>query len=265
MHLNMDKAVVTLKCPVCPKTYTNKDSLRKHLSRNVCKISDAPAQESNQGSDQSSTINSLVKLVTEMRDEIQVIKSVQGVTQGTVEFIKQQVAQLPKSAVTNNNQNLNVICFGKDDDFLKILEDQLTPLKALEFVRDCALSSADGDCRLLNRVYFPVGVKPAITYGNKSKTVFVYFDEKMNRVTEKNKNVIAKKIADNLQRCYLKGSLSLKDPDDKSITLGKNELPMHSYDRETLTKHVHALQEGKYQVNLMRYLDIPFESDFIQQ
>jgi hypothetical protein len=259
----MDKATTTIKCPICPKIYTNKDSLRKHLSRNVCKIPDP------QDLSQTNTINSLVKLVTEMRDEIQVIRSVQGDTQGKVDFIKQQVSQLPQSQITNNtqnnNQNLNVLCFGKDDDFLKILADKSTPQKALEFVRDCALSSADGDCRLLNRVYFPPGVKPAITYGNKSKTVFVYYDEKFNRVTEKNKNVIAKKIADNLQRCYLKGSLNLKDPDDKSVPLSKNDLPMYSYDRETLTKHVHSLQEGKYQVNLLRYLDIPFESDFIQQ
>ena len=246
-NLDKDSGV---KCPTCTKLYSSQDSLRKHLSQGRCKgvtkiVAPAPA------SDVMTMVLSLNDTLLSMKAELSELK------------------KRPIANVTNNNdnRNLNVICLREKEDLLDLLMIQeKSSKKALTFVKNCALARLAGDCRILQRIYFPVGEKPAITYANKSKTQFVYYDENNNRIVEKNWQVIAKKMVDNLQRCYLRGSCSFKDEDNRFMRVKEDHVLLPQLDESDLAlwnEHAYGLQDEKHQKKIFSNLPIQYESEFL--
>lgn len=106
-------------------------------------------------------------------------------------------------AINTCCQNANIMCLNSEDNLLDILIQQIGLESALTYVKNCGLGFLAGDCRILQRVYLPEGKRPAIMYLNKSKTQFVYYNEKNERV-EINLACLGKKLANVLQRSYLK-------------------------------------------------------------
>jgi hypothetical protein len=182
--------------------------------------------------------------------------------------LREQFAQLTsgKLSAAINNQNLNILCLGSKDNLLDILESSDGLPNALSYLKGCALARLSGDCRILERVYKLDTTQAAIMYANKSKTKFVYYDERQRRTVESNKEVMAKKLADILQRSYLKGMGSFRtdmlenqrDEYEESRDLG-NMPELDPYDVQIWNAHIHELADENYQKKVLKSLKIPTE------
>jgi hypothetical protein len=137
---------------------------------------------------------------------------------------------------------------------------------ALTYIKDSALGRVAADCRILQRAYMPPGVRPAIMYRNKSQNQLVYYDEDNKRQIETNPGDLARKLANILQRSYLKGMDTFKTDlcGEKRPGMIKNnsqkDIPeVDAYDVNIMNEHIHELQNEKYQKSLLKSLKIPLE------
>ena len=67
-------------------------------------------------------------------------------------LLQEEVAQMKKSITVNNinNQVLQVICVSNNDNYLDMLTKEWDDFdRALEYIKDCALSNLTGDCKLI--------------------------------------------------------------------------------------------------------------------
>ena len=80
-----------------------------------------------------------------------------------------------------------------------MLTEQLDFDRALGFIRECALSSLKGDCRLLERIYLNHGNESAIRYVDKNRTKIEYYNENKEKVIDHRGLLLGKKLANNLQ------------------------------------------------------------------
>jgi hypothetical protein len=235
-------------CPNCDKSLKNKESLRKHLSMKRC-ISLRETQLVVIETPMAPTMMDLYEMMKAMKNEIATMKASQ-----------------PKSGqqTHNQNNNLNVMCLTNHDDLLEILTLQGTTKQALTFVKNCALAKLAGDCKILQRVYFPPDQPPALMYANKTKSHYVYFNEKHERVIETNPKIIAKMLAENVQRSYLKGAHNLKDSNGKPLSVSADHpmIPViEEFDLQSINSHIYELDDERYQTKLLKSLKIPFESE----
>jgi hypothetical protein len=86
-----------------------------------------------------------------------------------------------------NNRFLQVICVSNNDNdnYLDMLTEEWGNFdRALEYIKDCALSSVTGDCKLIERVYFTGECKyqdhrseipPPICFLSKNRTKIEFF------------------------------------------------------------------------------------------
>jgi hypothetical protein len=251
-----------LHCEYCPITFTAKSSLDRHL-KNRCKGKKAlKEQERDEATAISlATAQEVASLKIQMAEMARII---------------QETAKAP--AVQNNTNNLNVMCLGSKDNILDILVAKQGFLKALTMVKQSALGRLTGACTILQKAYFPEGVKPAIMHPRNSKSTYVYYDENNKRVVEKNSSIMAKKLADIIQQTYLKGMNCLKkdilgvDKTDEGqpyrnemAKLGQVDLlklELGPYDIQDWIEAVHELRDEKYQKRILKQLPIPFEDDY---
>jgi hypothetical protein len=78
--------------------------------------------------------------------------------------------------------------------------------QALEFIKSCALSSLQGDCRLIEKIYFEIPVTPAPIRKNEKKIEFS--NDKGQVVIDLKGKKLCEILVNNLQNSYLKGSAS---------------------------------------------------------
>lgn len=168
----------------------------------------------------------------------------------------------------NDNRNLNILCLGSNDNLLDLLSASDGLPLALTYVKGCALSRLAGDCRILERVYKLDTLQAAIQMIHKSKTKYVYYDERQRRTVESNAKVLAKKLAAILQRSYLKGMESFQTDilgnhrENYQLCEGsdQNSMPeLAPYDIQLWNAHVHELADEKYQKKILSSLKIPME------
>lgn len=281
------------KCKTCDKVFARRSSMLKHVSAGRCPMMVVPpiiqptiSPITLPTSSMNISSNFISDLGSDAPDWAQKLMNAIGSLKNTdlvpftgdsmaglsarVEGLEDQIKKKPAPMVNNNN--LNLVCFRKDDDFLAILEGQLkalngqSPLKqALTFIKHCALAKLAGDCRLLERMYFPEGKRPAIMFANHSKSQYIYYDENNQRVVETSAATIARQLADNLQRTYLSGSKLLKHPETGKFIIVKDNDPdlpkTEEYDLQLWNAHVHELNDEKYQKKLLKSLKIQFERD----
>ena len=72
--------------------------------------------------------------------------------------------------------------------------------RALDFIKDCALSSLTGDCKLIEKIYL-TGLYPSISFTDKTCTKIEYHNENKEKIVD-NKELFGKKIANNLQNSW---------------------------------------------------------------
>ena len=159
-----------------------------------------------------------------------------------------------------NNQILQMICIGNNDNYLDMLTQQWNNFdQALKYIKDCALSSINGDCKLIEKIYFASMCQsslstPPIRFIDKSRTKIEYFNEKKEKVID-TKELFCKKIANNLQNSYLKGVnyLISKNLNEK---LCPNKF-LEEYDLQLWNQHIYDLSDHHYQRKIIGQLNIP--------
>ena len=87
--------------------------------------------------------------------------------------MEQHIAELKEKPLITNN--LQIICVGQNDNYLDMLTQQWGFGRALEYIKDCALSSLTGDCKLIEKMYID-DQSNSIHYIDKSRTKIKYFN-----------------------------------------------------------------------------------------
>jgi hypothetical protein len=186
--------------------------------------------------------------------------------------LKKRIKELEKNQQTHSNdlvelkdyprinQNvLQVVCVGSNDNYLDMLTERLGNFdQALEYVKDCALSSLNGDCRLLEKIYFQENNNNAempIRYLDRSRQKITYLDENGQRIIDIKGIELGKKLANNLQNSYLKGvNYLIKQNLEQQRCPNKF---LNDYDIQSWNSHIYELSDVKYQRKLINQLDIP--------
>ena len=199
-------------CEYCKKSFASKDNVSVHLKKNRCVVLKFANQE---GSPCAMGKHILYKKKED--DNVKnKLMSLEENFEKNISDLKKQIIELKENPSNIINNNLQIICVGKNDNFLKVL--QLGDFdRALEYIKDCALSSLIGDCKLIERIYLgehncpmdPVKHRShegsqSIRYIDKSRNKIEYYNEKKEKVID-NKEMFGRKIANNLQNSYLFG------------------------------------------------------------
>ena len=182
--------------------------------------------------------------------------------------LKETTMELKKEPRVNN-QILQVISIGSTDNYLDMLTQQWGDFdKALEYIKDCALSNLTGDCKLIEKIYIEGCiassnnyegdlVKPRsahIRFLDKSRTRVEYFNEKKEKIVD-TKDLFGRKLANNLQNSYLKGVNHLINKN-----LENHRCPnkfLEEYDLQIWNQHIYDLSDQRYQRKIINQLNIP--------
>jgi hypothetical protein len=247
-----------IECNGCHKMYSDSDSLRKHINQNRCKGNTATSVIT-----QPVFIPNLQFTVIDSKDVVNHLQQ-QAIQ---LKVMQDQISELHKMVGIHlsANRNPTVILLKDRDDLLKILVDQMQMKNALAFIMDCGIHKLNGHCMFLQTIYFPADKNPAITWATSNHTQYVYYNEDINRIIEKNGNVIAEKMAINLSICYQKTLDILVNPstgniinDDKNHSL----LPcITRSDVNTIRNELLHLRDPDYQIKLLDNMRVPLESN----
>ena len=240
-------------CQHCSKSFTRNDSLQRH-KKNTCPLTKkkCPLKENQPF---SQTISILSKQINELR-EMQSADSKEKWEK--LEKQEKEIAEL-KGKPQINNQILQMICVGSNDNYLDMLTEKWNSFdQALKYIKDCALSSLSGDCKLIEKIYFssyqPSLQNPPIRFIDKGRTKIEYFNEKNERVVD-TKELFCKKIANNLQNSYLKGVNYLINRNlDNNLCPNKF---LEEYDLQTWNRDIYELSDQHYQKKIIGQLNIP--------
>ena len=174
-----------------------------------------------------------------------------------VDKLEKQLAELSKkpSNIINNQNILQVVCIGSNDNYLDMLTEQIGFDKALGFIKDCALSQLAGDCKLVEKIYMNQSNNQLpFRFADKSRTKIEYFNENKEKIIDKRGIQLGKRLANNLQNSYLKGVnyLILKNLDNHSCP----NIFLEQYDVMTWNHHIYELSDVKYQRKIIDHLNI---------
>ncbi len=172
-------------------------------------------------------------------------------------------------------------CLTSKDNLLFELADQISMPNALKYVRDSALNQLLGDCRLLQRIYTNV-YRPAIMHTEPKRVQYLYYNENNDLVSEINRQALAKKLSENLQRTYVSARDILirnvcvcrDDSDSDSDSECECECecrrdgyltPLDETDLQIWDEHINKLKKKKYQRQLLDSLEVPHINDIYNQ
>ncbi len=228
-------------CEFCGQNFTRVSNMKRH-QESRCIISQE--HQKNYVNDDFHTIENVDKSVS-LRDFISLCNEVE------------KLKNAPPIQV--NNQNiLQVLCIKSDDNYLDMLTSQWGNFKqALDFIKDCALSSINGDCKLLNKIYFESkkSSEAPIKYSDKSHNNIEYYNDKQERIIDYRGQRLGKILANNLQNSYLKGVNYLINQNLEN-GLCPNKF-LDDYDVQSWNAHIYELSDIKYQKKIVSQLDIP--------
>jgi len=252
------------KCPYCGYVFAQKSTLTRHLNKKYCKrLKNSPQMVNKDEDRQDSPIEENLEIrMKKLEEQI----NNRPVTQLQLDRLEKQMEQLKENTETVikelkekplMTQNiLQVVCINQNDNYLDMLTQEWGNFdKALEYIKDCALSNITGDCKLVEKIYLdPLKTQPSFHYIDKSRTRVEYFNEKQERIID-NKIQLGKKLANNLQNSYLKGVNYLINKN-----LENNKCPnkfLEDYDLQTWNQHIYNLSDGQYQRKFIGQLKIP--------
>ncbi len=261
-------------CTLCQKKFTSKSYLNKHMEKHQSSKKIFPIKlKLKTDSVDSQADPTIVELIGRQMIEL-IEKQNAEQNQKIVEQNQKLVDLIEKQNIENNqkiaeiiekrpigakninniNNNLQIICVGSNDNFLDMLTQQWGDFnKALEYIKDCALSSLSGDCKLIESVYIK-NQSNSIQYVDKKKTKIQYFDENKNKIID-NKNQLGRKLANNLQNSYLKGVNHLIN-ENLELRGCPNKF-LGDYDIQEWNSHIYILSDEKYHKKIISHLQIP--------
>ena len=250
-------------CQHCNNKFSSKDNLNKHLKGGYCHIfSKSCEDQSNLNEIGALSLNEKITSIEKKMADLKEIPQ-----SSIVEKLEKQMAELRETTAREianlkenprvNNQILQVICIGNDDNYLDMLTQQWNNFdQALEYIKGCALSQLSGDCQLIEKIYLNNvnDSETAIKFVDKARTKIAYFNEKKEKVID-NIEVFGRKLANNLQKSYLKGVnyLIRKNLDNR---LCPNKF-LEEYDIQTWNQHIYDLSDVKYHRKIINQLKIP--------
>ena len=249
----------TYACPRCKKIFDRKSNYDQHLRRKIpCPITnwaDPCNKESMSGHGNIEIIN-----IDDGKSELK--SGLEGENRLEIKKLREEVEKLknkPIQSVTQNNQNiLQVLCIKSDDNYLDMLTSQWGDFhQALDFIKDCALSSLSGDCKLLKKIYFEArsSSEAPIKYLDKSQSKIEYYNDKLERIIDFKGQRLGRILANNLQNSYLKGVNYLI-----TQNLENHKCPnkfLDDYDVQSWNSHIYELSDAKYQRKIVSQLEIP--------
>ena len=195
------KKIKKFNCEYCRGGFTRKDSLNRH-QKNGCKVIKLTSNDLLPRKDSEINLQETLMAFTKKveADRLKDKKIYE-------EMITNKITAELKNKQFNvtNNQVLQVVCVGNNDNYLDMLTEQLDFERALGFIRECALSSLSGDCRLIERIYLNQNNESGIHYVDKNRTKLEYYNEKKEKIIDHRGFLLGKKLANNLQNSYLKG------------------------------------------------------------
>lgn len=237
-----------IKC-ICGKSFTYKNNFYHHRKYR-CK------HPSNQVTDRPLQSNpEILNEISALKKKIIELETMQK-TQHTE--VKSEITHL-KEHPRNNQNVLQVVCVGDKDNYLDMLTEQFDDFdRALEYVKDCALSSLSGDCKLIKKIYFDNG-NHSIRYIDKNKQKIGYLDKNRQKIVDIKGVLLGRRLANSLQNSYLKGVNYLTKQDrEKHFS---SEKFLDDYDIQSWNHHIYELSDTKYQRKLINNLDIPIVTD----
>jgi hypothetical protein len=289
MKLQLKQEVIRKRCHLCGYIF----SKRSHMLRHLREQHQAETQTNDENPMNTlSTIDdnsNLKDLIISLKNELKELKETQITTNHNVEELKetqiatnhnveethQQVKELRESIeqveekqkepqlIVNHkhkhkHNHLQIVCVTSDDNYLDMLTDSLGDFgKALQYVKSCGLADINGDCRLIEKIYLnPENAQPSFYYIDNKRTQIEYFDENEELVVTK-KEIFGRKLADNLQKTYLK-SVNWVINNNLDNRLCPNKM-LEEYDLQTWNQHIYHLSDQSYQRALMNQLDIPIK------
>jgi hypothetical protein len=186
--------------------------------------------------------NELLKVIDQLKIEFQ----------QQLEELKQQ----PRIVEQHNQNILQVVCIGNNDNYLDMLTEQWGFDRALGFIKDCALSQISGDCKLLEKIYFSncTGEAP-IKYLDKNRQKIEFIDEKRQKILDIRGTQLCRRLANNLQNSYLKGVNYLINENLRSKACPNKFL--EEYDLQSWNAHIYNLSDPRYQKKILSQLEIP--------
>lgn len=230
-------------CPKCNKKFKRKSEYDAHLKRKKpCEAIDISILNDDSSGDIQ--IKDLANKYEILQEQINEIK-------------KHNIMAIPKTPIINqynyNTNTLQVLCVKHNDDYLNLLTAHWGDFeKALEFIKNCALSKMTGDCKLIEKIYFESNIEAEtpIRYIDKGHTKIEYFDEFKKRIIDIRGQKLGKTLASNIQNTYLRGVNYL-------ISRNQNNKFLAEYDIQSWNGHIYELSDVDYQKRLITNLDIP--------
>ena len=176
-----------------------------------------------------------------------------------IQILQNEVDQLKDKPMINNQNILQVVCVGQKDNYLDMLTQEYGDFnRALEFIKDCALSNLTGDCKLIEKIYLNKGPQLNLYFVDKNRTKIEYYNENKELVRD-TKELFGRKLANNIQNSYLKGVNHLIN-DNLENKRCPNKF-LEDYDLQMWTQHIFDLSEIQYQKKLISRLNIPLKTN----
>lgn len=233
------------ECEHCQSLFTGDEFLEAHL-KSHCKLKQCDFDKLNSQINISNESNGL-------KENYSIVHMAKKIRELEDKLTKND--KIKTKDINNNNNILQVLCVSEGQNFLDILTEHWGDYsRALEFVKDCALSSINGDCKLIEKIYFE-GLEPPIKYLDRGRNKLEYVDENNNKRVDLKGHRVARILASNLQNSYLKGINYLINKN-----LNENRCPnkfLAEYDIQCWNNHIYELCDVKYQKKVIANLDIP--------
>jgi hypothetical protein len=262
-------------CEHCHYEFTKKHHMTRHINERRCKVlkkeppTTAPVQTSVNTTVETSVADDMRRLHQRFRDVENRKSPTDTNVIELVNELRTRLSDVEKRLIENEkkvpSQNvLQVVCVTNNDNYLDMLTHRMGNLEdAIEYIRDCALSDVDGDCRLIEKIYLdqiPCENGSNLAFGDKRRNKIFYYNDKNEQVSESRQS-FAKRLANNLQNSYLKGINFLINR-GLETKISPNKF-LEDYDLVTWNAHIYQLSESKHQKKLMCGLSLPFKQDLL--
>jgi hypothetical protein len=225
-------------CNRCNNHFSRIDSLQRHQKESWCAFTDHNFET-------ESKIQQMIKN-QDLVPKSEIARIEAKFELSLAQMLTKLDAVEKRHPMTINN-NLQIVCVQHNDNYLDRLTDRMGDFQqALEFIKDCALSSLHGDCRLIEKVYFEIPATPAPIRKNGKK--IEYSNEKGQVVIDPNGKKLCEILVNNLQNSYLKGR--------QHIAISTT-IAMKDYDIDCWNNHIYELQDAKYQKKLLININLP--------
>ena len=240
-------------CQYCQCCFKHQSSLSRHENYRC--------QKKNEDLSLKEKMLTMEKQLIELTKKQEKQENDRHKTERQLAELKETTIELKKEPRVNN-QILQVICIGQNDNYLDMLTEHWGSFdRALDYIKECALSNLIGDCKLIEKIYLGESIidpemnrNSSIRYVDKSRTKIQYFNEKKEKVID-NRESFGRKLANNLQNTYLKGVNYLI-----TKNLENHRCPnkfLEEYDLQTWNQHIYNLSDSRYQKKIVIQLNIP--------